>query len=178
MMLSLLRPLIHLRNGWILYGILMNMELTPQQELFCRFYTQNSELFSNATLSYAEAYEYKLDECSQERPIVSNNPTVYGESEYQKAYNTCSALASRLLRNDKIQKRVVQLLNEYLKDEVVDAELAKVIMQSYKLESKIAGIREYNKLKQRIIDRAELNVILPSPILGGTTTDVSTNNSS
>ena len=30
--------------------------LNPRQELFCRYYTQNDELFGNATLSYAEAY--------------------------------------------------------------------------------------------------------------------------
>jgi hypothetical protein len=41
-----------------------NRSLTPQQELFCRFYTQNEHLFGNATLSYAEAYGFKLDELS------------------------------------------------------------------------------------------------------------------
>ena len=30
-------------------------ELNPQRELFCRYLTQNSELFGQATLSYAEA---------------------------------------------------------------------------------------------------------------------------
>jgi hypothetical protein len=39
--------------------------LKPQQELFCRYYTQDFSLCGNATLSYAEAYEYKLDELAR-----------------------------------------------------------------------------------------------------------------
>jgi hypothetical protein len=31
---------------------------------FCRYYTQNEKLFGNATHSYAEAYDYKLDTLS------------------------------------------------------------------------------------------------------------------
>jgi hypothetical protein len=38
--------------------------LNPQCELFCRYYTQNEKLFGNATHSYAEAYDYKLDTLS------------------------------------------------------------------------------------------------------------------
>lgn len=131
-------------------------ELTPQQELFCRFYTQNSELFGHVTLSYAEAYGYDLDSLSKEKPLISEEPKKYGDSEYDLAYNTCAANGSRLLRNDKIQKRVITLLNEYMRDEVVDAELVKVIMQNYKLESKVAAIREYNKLKQRITEKTDI----------------------
>jgi hypothetical protein len=37
-------------------------ELNAKRELFCRYYTQNSELFGNATLSYAEAFDYKLED--------------------------------------------------------------------------------------------------------------------
>ena len=40
--------------------------LNPQRELFCRDYTQNSELFGQATISYAESYGYGLDTLSKE----------------------------------------------------------------------------------------------------------------
>ena len=33
-------------------------KLSPQQELFCRYYTQNEALFGNATLCYDEAYSF------------------------------------------------------------------------------------------------------------------------
>src|SRR5258705_8284465 len=48
-------------------------ELPPKRELFCRFYTQNEDLFGNATHSYAEAYDYKLDTLDTE--------AVWSESE-------------------------------------------------------------------------------------------------
>lgn len=133
--------------------------LSPQQELFCRFYAQNNELFSNGTLSYAEAYDFRLDELSHESPIIKTDDkgkaVEWGESEYTKAYNTCSALASRLLRSEKIQNRVISLMNEWMKDEVVDSELFKVIMQNSKLESKVAAIREYNKIKGRVTEKID-----------------------
>lgn len=55
-----------------------------------------------------------------------------------------------------IQERVYQLLNEMLKDEIVDAQLAKVILQDEKLEPKISAIREYNKIRQRITEKVDL----------------------
>ena len=79
----------------------MEEELNPKQILFCRFYTQNDELFGNATLAYAEAYGYELESLSKERPITQEDPLKYGDSEYTLGYNTCSVLGSKLLRNNK-----------------------------------------------------------------------------
>lgn len=136
-------------------------KLTPQQELFCRFFTQNRELFANATHSYAEAYGFNLDELSHLRGCGLEESEDHAHakdcppSEYDLAYHTCSSLGSRLLRNDRIQNRITALLNEMLRDDVVDAELVKTILQDHKLDAKIAAIREYNKLKQRITDKVE-----------------------
>ena len=69
-------------------------------------------------------------------------------------YDYCSVGASRLLRNDKISRRVTVLLNETLTNEEVDAELAKVIKNRWSKDSdRINAIKEYNKLRQRIVDR-------------------------
>ncbi len=46
-------------------------------------------------------------------------------------------------------------MNEWLKDDVVDSELFKVI-KNHKMESKIAGIREYNKMRGRIIEKTDI----------------------
>ena len=138
--------------------------LDPKQELFCRYYTQNSELFGAATLSYAEAYDYKLDTLSRDAiPTGEYRETPDGElgeeimepSEYDKAYNVCGVMASRLLKNDRIQGRVTALLNELLKDTVVDSQLAKLVVQDVDNTTKIAAIREYNKLRGRIIDKSQ-----------------------
>lgn len=147
--------------------------LTSEQEIFCHYYSQNSELFGNATLSYAEAYDYKLDDLSREKPILEyndkNEPIEWGKSQYQIAYDQASAFGSRLMRKDKIQKRVRTLLNEMLKDEVVDAQLAEIILEGNDGD-KIQAIREYNKLRQRIVDKKDITsagkaiVFLPAEI--------------
>lgn len=139
-------------------------QLKAKRELFCRCYTQNNELFGNATLSYAEAFDYKLDELSREAVYETDIDEETGaetqgklieQSPHDKAYHVCSVLSSKLLRNDDIQARIRVLLNELLKDEIVDSELAKIIMRDGDMPSKIAGIREYNKLRGRIIDRTQ-----------------------
>jgi hypothetical protein len=132
-------------------------KLNPKQELFAQLYTRNSQMFGNATLSYAEAYGYDLDSLSDEIP--KDQPTA--KSERDKAYNVCAVEAQRLLRNPNVQDRLTVLLNEMLRDDIIDRELAKTILQDHKLESKIAAIREYNKLKQRITEKVEHTGSLP-----------------
>lgn len=128
----------------------MNEELNLKQELFCQYIAKDHELFGNASLSYAEAYEYNLETLDREKPKLQENPVKYGDSEYDKAYNVCSVEGRRLLRNPKVKARVTVLLNELLKDEVVDSELAKTILQGHDLTAKMAAIKEYNKLRSRI----------------------------
>jgi len=134
--------------------------LTPQQELFCKYYTQNEALFSNATLSYAEAYGFDLDNMSREAPVIKKDkkgkPVEWGESEYTRNYNLCSSLASRLRRNVKIQDRITECLNELFNDKFIDSQLLKVISQDGKLDAKVAAIREANAIKSRIVRRSDL----------------------
>ena len=61
-----------------------------------------------------------------------------------------------MLKMDKIQKRITECLNELMTNEFVDSQLMKVIVQNDEKSSKIAGIREFNKLKQRILDRQDI----------------------
>lgn len=134
-------------------------ELNAKRELFCRYYTQNDELFGNATLSYAEAFDYRLDELSQDDEIRDQKGKIIEPSTYDKAYRVCSVMGHRLLRNTSVQERLTKLLNELLKDEVVDSELAKVIKQDVKPEAKVSAIREYNKLRGRIIDKSQVTQV-------------------
>ncbi len=133
--------------------------LNRKQELFCRFYTQNGETFGNGTDSYAEAYDFKLDELSTKdvygAPDEDGNREKIDDSPYDKAERVCASNASRLLRIAKIQARITTLLNEVLKDEIVDSQLAKLVMQDRDNTNKIAAIREYNKLRGRIIDKTQ-----------------------
>lgn len=130
--------------------------LTLKQELFCRYYTQNEELFGNATLSYAHAYGIDLDSLSREPTYSEDGKTLLSESEFKRYEHNCGANASRLLRNDRISKRIVKLLNEMMSDEVVDAQLFRIIQSAAKPSDRVAAIKEYNSLKQRITKKLDL----------------------
>lgn len=153
-------------------------ELTVKQELFCQFYTQNTKLFGNATLAYAEAYGFELDEADKLDEVIefaSGEVMTLREKEdldfkgllpkgkyrtiqsstYTSKYNSCSASSSQLLRNPKIDRRIVELLNDSLTDANIDAEITKVIKQNNDLGAKMRAIGEYNKLRQRIVDKVD-----------------------
>ena len=128
-------------------------ELNPKQELFCQLYATSREHFANGGLAYATAYGIDITD--------------------KKAYDGARTSASILLTNLKILERVDQLLGD-LTDEIVDQELAYVIRQRDELPSKVAAIREYNKLKSRIIEKIDHTTKgkeMPTPIYGGKSTE-------
>jgi hypothetical protein len=223
--------------------------LLPKQELFCNYYTMPGDFFGNATLAYAEAYNFTLDTLSQEpddqdsgddtdelypeakrivledsqastsvlqrklgigyaraaklvdeleergiigpadgatpRKVIGADegldlqtyealeddeietqyePQGHGgtlirnrkyNSPYLRAYNVCSVLAHRLLRNVKVQNRCRVMRLAYMKDDVVDSERIKVILQDEDKKAKLSGITSYDKLKGRIIDKTQ-----------------------
>ncbi len=135
--------------------------LNPQQELFCQYFTRNDSLRGHGTLSYAEAYKFKLDEMSDDDAVYEQKEDgtrgkKIESSTYDKAYQVCSTQGSRLLRNVHIQKRLTELFNELLRDDVVDGELSKVILQNEDLSPKMKAISEYNKLKGRITEKTDI----------------------
>jgi hypothetical protein len=133
--------------------------LAANRELFCQYYAKNSEMFGNATHSYGEAFGYELDTLSQEGIYSTDEdgkPILVEKSPYDRACSVCATEGARLLRNPQIQARITVLLNELLKDDVVDGELAKIIQQNHDLPSKIRAINEYNKVRGRILDRTRV----------------------
>lgn len=129
-------------------------ELKLKREAFCQYYTKNQELFGNATWSYAEAFGYKLDELSREpAKIKVRGRWKKGPSEYDRACAVCATQGGKLLRKAEIQERITALLNELLRDDIVDSQLAKIITQDDDLQSKVRAINEYNKVRGRIIDK-------------------------
>jgi hypothetical protein len=151
--------------------------LTPEQEKFCRNYTQNKEFFSNATLAYADAYGFDLDaQAKDDAQYQNRNGEVYAEyefdengrineidkrkckkiqeSSYQRMYNNVATYASKTIKKMHIQKRCRVLLNEMLNDEVIDARLAEIILKGNHADS-LRALQEYNKLRQRIITKID-----------------------
>lgn len=127
------------------------IKLNPKQQLFCRLYATEREFFGNGVQSYIEAYEP-----DQTKP------------NWYKA--VCSS-ASRLLGNVKVMAKINEILEETgFNDGFVDKQLSFIIAQHADFSSKLGAIKEYNKLKQRIIDRQDITTNgkeLPSPIYGG-----------
>lgn len=109
-------------------------KLSPQQELFCLLYVKDKECFSNATRAYVRAYDVKSNQVDSARKS-----------------------SSRLLINVDIAKRIASILDGCLDREIVDRELSKIILQDFDLSAKVAGIREYNRIRSRITDRLEGN---------------------
>lgn len=134
-------------------------KLNVNQDLFCHYYVQNFHLRGNATLCYAEAYGYDLDSLSKDDAVYAGkgkNQKKMVESSFKRAESVCAVNGGKLLRNTKIQARMLKLYNSLLTDDVVDGELAKLILQNDELGVKTGAIREYNKLKGRIIDKKML----------------------
>jgi hypothetical protein len=155
--------------------------LTPKQELFCVNYSQNKEFFGNGILAYANAYGFDLDEADKldtkikfkdgtiltKREIelkaldfidvekLHGDSVVIEKSTYDKMCNTCAVNASRLLKSAKIQTRCRDLVNELLQDKVIDERLTKIILEGENSDS-IRAIQEYNKLRQRIVDKKDI----------------------
>lgn len=114
-------------------------KLNLKQELFCQLYTSEKEFFGNGVQAYVEAYD----------PDTSK----------PNWYKTCVSAASRLLTNVKVIDRINELLEEQgLNDSFVDKQLKFIITQHADFGSKMAAIREYNKLKSRITDKTDINI--------------------
>lgn len=140
-------------------------KLNFRQELFCQYYVKNAEFRGNATHSYAAAYNYNLEACSHDDAVyeqVLNDKGDVVENKlvrnctFKRVETMCSTSGHRLLRNARIQDRLIELGNAMLRDDVIDNELSKLIMQNEDKGAKNTAIREYNKMKGRIIDKKML----------------------
>jgi len=106
-------------------------------EQFCRLYATNQECFGNGTKAYIAAYDIDMQE--------------------KGAANSARASASKLLRNGIILARISFLLDSGFNDAQSDKQLAFLVAQNADLKVKIAAIREYNALRNRIQRKLEMD---------------------
>jgi len=72
-------------------------------------------------------------------------------------YKTAAASASRLLKNVRVCERINEILEQGgLNDQAVDKQLSFLVTQHADFGAKLGAIREYNKLKKRIVEHKEL----------------------
>lgn len=142
---------------------LLAQRLSIEEELFCQYYVKNAQTRGNGTWSYNAAFSRGLENKSKDDGIYEEIPSAIPggepirgkclqESSFKIEEAHCAVEASKTLRLPKISQRITKLLNEMLTDEVVDAELTKVILQDDQLKPKVSAIAEYNKLKRRTTD--------------------------
>lgn len=143
--------------------IVSTKPLNIQQELFCQLYVKSDKMRGNGTKCYAYAYGYQdyenlSRETTQEQRLDENDHVywVNVDSLYERKSKELGVNASRLLAIDRVRTRINELRKEMIEDEIVDNEMVKVILQDNDLSAKMKGIGEYNKLKQRIIEKSEV----------------------
>ena len=118
--------------------ILKKYKITLKEESFCQNYASSKEFFGNGTQSYIEAYD----------PVKVGN-----------WYNTARSKSSILLTKVNILGYIDHLLElRGLNDPFVDKQLEFLITQHGDFGNKLGAIREYNKLKQRITEKIELDL--------------------
>ncbi len=114
-------------------------KLNPKQELFCKLYATDREFFGNGVQAYIEAYD--------------------PPRESKAWYVAARVSASDHLTKPYIIDRINSLLEESGHNDInVDKQLLFIINQHADFKSKVAAIREYNKLKARITQKSEVNI--------------------
>jgi len=98
---------------------------TERIELFCQSFAKDKDCFGNGTQAYLKAFP-------------------------GSTYNTARVCASDLLARPDIVLRVRELIDIYVSNEVVDKELGTMILQYADFPTKVAAIREYNRVKGRL----------------------------
>ena len=106
-------------------------DLTLKQEEFCKWYV-SEEFFGNGTQSYLEVYGLE------------------DEGGHKISYETAKAAASRMLTFVNVIARINGLLEEGgFNEQNVDKQHLFLINQHADLKTKMAAIKEFNRLRER-----------------------------
>jgi len=137
-----------------------------QRELFCQLYggIASKMFFGNAAACYRYAYggQEEIDAITLqlmdlEEPgegVKKNKPEILRLEKRKKSIEmSANASGTRLLANVNIRQRVDYLFDQGLTDEMMDREMAFVIMQRGDLQSKVMAYDKVTKIKQRVSDK-------------------------
>lgn len=138
----------------------------PKWELFAYLYSghHNARLFGNGTQCYSLAYGYdeKIEKIQAEiEDLQSKAAAGYSvkvkalEAAVRRIRTLCSVEGSRLLVKPSVTERCDYLLSTYISNDFADRELAYVIAQRVDLPSKVAAIKEQNRVKSRVAQKLE-----------------------
>lgn len=132
----------------------------PKWELFCWLYAgyHNANLFGNGTQCYMQAYglnaridalELRKADVIEEHEEGYTTVVAQIDAEMRGIKNGARTGGSDNLAKPNIRARIDYLVDSYITNDHSDRELQYVIMQRKDLNSKVAAIREFNRLKDR-----------------------------
>lgn len=116
-------------------GKKLTNNLTAKRLLFCKLYASDKEFFGNGVWSYMKAFELAAT---------------------KKNYGIAKTEAAVLLTNPNILAQIDKMMDVYINNQVADKELAFVVIQKADLSSKVAAIREYNRVKGRVTEKHKI----------------------
>lgn len=129
------------------------------QELFCMLYTgyHTRDLFGNGTRSYIAAYNAdeinrlnkEIEQLTVDKEEGYTRIVRAREARIKQIETSARVYASILLSKGPVRERVDYLLTKLMDDNFMDRELTYTAAQRFDLASKVAAIREYNRLKDR-----------------------------
>lgn len=120
--------------------------LNPNEKMYCQLYFGGGEYFGNGVWSYIKAFNFDV-------PLL---PISFLKTKEKKKYNVARSGSSDLLAKPHIINEGNKILDSLFKEEIVDRELTKIIMQDKDKMSKNVAIREFNRLKSRVSDKIDL----------------------
>jgi len=143
----------------------------PKWELFTHLYSghHNSQLFGNGTQCYSLAFGYTerivkaqeiIEDLNIKREAGYTVKVKAQEAAIRRMKNTCAVEAARILINPKIRTRCDWLLRSTISTDFSDQELQYVIAQRHDLTSKVQAIKEHNRVKQRVSDKIEGELVV------------------
>lgn len=113
-------------------------KLTPKQKLFCEMYV-SEDFFGNGYAAYCAAYNK--------------------EPATKKEINSVKASASENLTKPNLLAYINELLDlAGFNDAHADKQLLFLMTQNNDYSAKLGAIREYNKVKDRITKKVDVNV--------------------
>ena len=122
----------------------LESKLTEKQIAFCKNFV-SEDFYGNGVKSYIDAYRVDITKTGQ--------------------YDMAKAGAYENLTKPYILAYINSMIDASgLNDAHVDKQLVKLITQDADYTNKVAAIKEYNKLKQRIVDKSQINVIVEQPL--------------
>lgn len=128
-----------------------------KHERFCQLFVNGGpDYFNNATMSYAEAFDFEMETLSQGVLVGKKKVRKNVPHDYSGKYAVARSNGNRLLTSADIQQRINFLYAQNFNEDVHDRELQKVITQDEERSAKVSALRLAAQLKGRIIDKTAL----------------------